>query len=130
MRRHELTSTGSFLKDMLGRDQPPPALPSYENPAEAPDTGKPPSATDDEDEPPARQVETDLKEPHKHLAGEQFFEIKLVFDGPQRDLWLRFCNRLKQEQDNDNTFEVLVQHAGDYLQKSDSDKIEEGIDTL
>ena len=133
MRRHQLTTHGSFLSDMLGRDQPP-SLPSYENPADAPDTGRPPAPAangDDEedDEPAARQVETDMKEPHKHLSGEQYFEVKLVFDGTQRDLWLRFCNRLKEEQGNDNTFQVLVQHAGEYLQQSDSRRIDAGADT-
>jgi ParB/Sulfiredoxin domain len=123
MRRHELMRTGSFMSDFLQPEQPPEL-------AGAPITSPPSPEQTDGEESEGRGVEIDMKEPHKHLSGEQYFEIKLVFDGPQRDLWLRFTTLLKREQSNDNTFEVLIQHASDYLADGNRNRIDEGIDTL
>lgn len=142
MRRHELMREGSFLGEFLTQPQGLP--PGYENPADEPDPGKPPAPSkprddddDDEDEgkgepasPPSRQVETDLKEPHKHLAGEQYFEEKLIFDQGQREIWLRFIGRVKQEKDTDITYEAIIAHANDYNAEWDCRHIEEGKDTL
>lgn len=124
MRRHELQRTGSFMSEFLDQPEAPPAT-SYENPADMEDGA--PSAAPAE---PSRPVETDMKEPHKHLAGEQYFEIKLVFDGEQRAIWQRFVNRLKDEQTEDNVYAALVQHASDYLAEGDADRIDEGVDPL
>lgn len=135
MRRHELMREGSFLGEFLSQPQGLPA--GYENPADPPDSGKPPgekadeSASETDSEPePKRAVETDLKEPHKHLAGEQYFEEKLIFDQGQRDIWLRFVDRIKTEKDTGNTFEALIEHANDYNAEWDRRHIEEGADTL
>jgi ParB-like chromosome segregation protein Spo0J len=139
MRRYELMREGSFLSEFLA--PPPEGLPAgYENPADVPDGGKPPSPRtdkdeDDEDDEPEKQetkraVETDLKEPHKHLAGEQYFEEKLIFDQGQREIWLRFVDRIKTEKDTGNTFEALIAHASDFNAEWDRRHIEQGVDTL
>lgn len=131
MRRAELARSGGFLGEFLS-DEARAAAAGPQLPSSALD-----SAEGEEVEPaePAesgsdRPVETDLKEPHKHLAGEQYFEVKLVLDGPQRDIWLRFQNRLKEERGTDNTYEALVAHASDYLAQGDRDRIDEGVDPL
>lgn len=135
MRRAELSRSGGFLGEFLSDEARSamsgpqlPSTPPGEDDGDGGDDGNPGESASDSDT--SRPVETDLKEPHKHLAGEQFFEIKLVFDGPQRDIWMRFQNRLKEERDTDNTYEALVAHASDYLAKGDRERIDEGVDTL
>jgi hypothetical protein len=131
VRRAELSRSGGFLGEFLSDEARAaaggPQLPTV--PAQ-PSDGEDDDADEEAEPANDRPVETDLKEPHKHLAGEQYFETKLVFDGPQRDIWLRFQNRLKEERDTDNTFEALIAHASDYLAKGDRDRIDEGVDTL
>lgn len=127
MRRAEMSRAGGFLGEFLSSPGAPPVVDM--------DVEHDPFTNGNSDPvppPPApeRPVETDLKEPHKHLAGEQYFEVKLVLDTGQRDIWMRFQNRLKEERDTDNTYEALVAHASDYLAKGDRDRIDEGVDTL
>ena len=146
MRRHELQREGSFLGDFIAptaplNDPEPAASPAARDDDEDDDEdddddenadGKADeSASDSASEPAAaRSVETDMKEPHKHLSGEQYFEEKLVFTPDQREIYFRFLSRIKQQYGTDNTYEAVLQHCDDFNAKWDRDHIDEGAETL